>query len=238
MTAGCHVVIGDTSVARRVCSSLTQRGHDVCHAARPDDAELAQALDGRADGIAILLQDDVIALRYALAVAHIQPAAPMVVTIFDRAIGDQLERFLPQCEVTSPADLAAPSLAGPCVASGLLAVTRSGDRTRGVRSVGGVLDEVSVEIRTRPRWRAAGAALTGLLRSHDTGTRILPSSALRESTRRCRSPPAAPADTSTPLLPAHTPAIRARYPSEPTPNTRPPDHPEERRGPQSDHRQR
>ncbi|HEY5858189.1 MAG TPA: NAD(P)-binding protein [Aldersonia sp.] len=174
MAGSCFVVIGDTSVARRVCSSLTQRGHDVRHAVRPDDAELSQALDGaRADGIAILLQDDVVALRYALAVAHIQPAVPMVVTIFDRAIGDQLARFLPHCVVTSPADLAAPSLAGPCVQPGLLALTPAGDRPRGVRSVGAVLDEVPVEIRTRPRWRAALAALAGLLGSHDTGTRIL-----------------------------------------------------------------
>ena len=50
------------------------------------------------------------ALRYALAAAHIHPSAPMMVTIFDRTIGDQLVRFLPECDVTSPADLAANQL--------------------------------------------------------------------------------------------------------------------------------
>lgn len=174
MATDSYVVIGDTTVARRVCSSLTQWGHDVRHAARPDDDELRQILEtAPVRGIAILLQDDVIALRYGLAAAHIHPSAPMVVTIFDRTIGDQLARFLPQCDVTSPADLAAPSLAGPCVQPDLLAVTRAGGRPRGIRTVGTVLDEVPVTIRPRRGWRAWPAQLVGMWRSHETGTRIL-----------------------------------------------------------------
>jgi hypothetical protein len=124
-------------------------------------------------GIAILLQDDVDALRYALAAAHIHPSAPMMVTIFDRTIGDQLARFLPQCDVTSPADLAAPSLAGPCIQPGLLAVTRAGDLPRGIRTAGAVLDEVPVPVRARRGWRTWPMQLAGLWRSHETGTRIL-----------------------------------------------------------------
>jgi hypothetical protein len=76
---------------------------------------------------------------------------PMMVTIFDRTIGDQLARFLPRCDVTSPADLAAPSLAGPCIQPGLLAVTRAGDLPRGIRTAGAVLDEVPVTVRARRR---------------------------------------------------------------------------------------
>jgi hypothetical protein len=152
LAADTFVVIGDTTVARRVCSSLAQRGHEVRHVPGPDDDELRESLDGTSvRGIAILLQDDVDALRYALAAAHIHPSAPMMVTIFDRTIGDQLARFLPQCDVTSPADLAAPSLAGPCIQPGLLAVTRAGDLPRGIRTAGAVLDEVPVTVRARRR---------------------------------------------------------------------------------------
>ncbi|MFZ2173073.1 MAG: NAD(P)-binding protein [Rhodococcus sp. (in: high G+C Gram-positive bacteria)] len=174
MAADSFVVIGDTTVARRVCSSLAQRGHEVRHVPGPDDDELRRTLDGApVRGIAILLQDDVHALRYALAAAHIHPSAPMIVTIFDRTIGDQLARFLPHCDITSPADLAAPSLAGPCVESGLLAVTRAGERPRGIRNAGSVLDEVPVTIRARPGWRTWPIQVAGLWRSHETGTRIL-----------------------------------------------------------------
>lgn len=174
MTEPSFVVIGDTTVARRVCSSLAQRGHEVRHLARPDDDQLRASLDAApVRGIAILLQDDVVALRYALAAANIHPSAPMVVTIFDRTIGDQLARFLPLCDVTSPADLAVASLVGPCLEPGLLAVTWAGTQARGIRSVGPVLDEVPISIRRNRGWYRWPAQLAGMLRSHDTGTRIL-----------------------------------------------------------------
>jgi hypothetical protein len=43
----------------------------------------------------------------------------LVVTIFDRTIAGQLVVLLPQCHVKSPADLAAPALAGPSISDGL-----------------------------------------------------------------------------------------------------------------------
>ncbi|MDX5310543.1 MAG: NAD-binding protein [Rhodococcus sp. (in: high G+C Gram-positive bacteria)] len=170
---GTYVVVGDTTVARRVCASLVVLGCTVRHAPRPDDDELRALLDRPpVAGIAVLLQDDVVALRYALAAAHLQPDAPMVATIFDRTIGDQLARFLPQCDVTSPADLAVASLAGPCVAPDLLAVTSTGG-PRGIRAAGDVLDEVPVAVPRRMAWQRWAGQLTAVLRTHETGTRIL-----------------------------------------------------------------
>ncbi|WP_054373316.1 potassium channel family protein [Rhodococcus rhodochrous] len=170
---GTYVVVGDTTVARRVCASLVALGCAVRHAPRPDDEELRALLDrSPVAGIAVLLQDDVVALRYALAAAHLQPDAPMVATIFDRTIGDQLARFLPQCDVTSPADLAAASLAGPCVAPDLLAVTSTRE-PRGIGVAGDVLDEVPVAVPRRMLWQRWAGQLTAVLRTHETGTRIL-----------------------------------------------------------------
>ncbi|OLL21486.1 MULTISPECIES: potassium channel family protein [unclassified Rhodococcus (in: high G+C Gram-positive bacteria)] len=172
-STGTYVVVGDTTVARRVCASLVALGCAVRHAPRPDDEELRALLDQPpVAGIAVLLQDDVVALRYALAAAHLQPDAPMVATIFDRTIGDQLARFLPQCDVTSPADLAAASLAGPCVAPDLLAVTSTRE-PRGIRAAGDVLDEVPVAVPRRMVWQRWAGQLTAVLRTHETGTRIL-----------------------------------------------------------------
>jgi hypothetical protein len=78
----------------------------------------------------VLAHDDVAARRYALATAHLHDAIPLLVTIFDHTVADQLATLLPQCEVTSAADLAAPALPGPCIEQGLLAASRSGAGSR------------------------------------------------------------------------------------------------------------
>lgn len=172
--AGAYVIVGDTTVARRVCASLRAQDIAVRHEPEPDDEQLHDLLTGEPiAGIAILLQDDVVALRYALAAGHLHPEVPMVATIFDGTIGDQLARFLPQCDVTSPADLAAASLAGPCVAPDLLAVTSTGRVPRGVRKVGDVLDEVPITVLRLPWWKRRPGQLTAAVRGHETGTRIL-----------------------------------------------------------------
>ncbi|MEU8136917.1 NAD(P)-binding protein [Streptodolium elevatio] len=166
------VVIGDTNLARRVCASLTAREHTVHHLGEPNDSELRTALRTTPDGVAILLHDDVAALRYALAVAHISPQAPVTVTVFDRTVSEELKRLLPQCDVTSPADLAAPSLAGPCIDPANLAVHH---RPQGTRAV------TAVDARPRlgacqPHGRQLGRRLgrfAGQLRPHDAGTRLL-----------------------------------------------------------------
>lgn len=174
ITAGTYVIVGGTTVARRVCASLRAQDIVVRHAAEPDDEQLRDLLTGESiAGIAILLQDDVVALRYALAAGHLHPDVPMVATIFDRTIGDQLARFLPQCDVTSPADLAAASLAGPCVAPDLLAVTSTGPAPRGVRKVGDVLDEVPISVARLPWWLRRLGQVTAAARVNETGTRIL-----------------------------------------------------------------
>ncbi|MET8811556.1 NAD(P)-binding protein [Streptomyces sp. NPDC004549] len=166
------VVIGNTNLGRRVCATLQERGNTVTHLAKPGDRDLRAALADGAEGVAILLHDDVAALRYALAVAHLVPSAPIVATVFDRTVSDELERLLPQCDVTSPADLAAPALAGPCVDPANLALERSGERLRAVRARDGVpcLEE------WLPHRRGTAhrvGRLAGQLRPYDAGARLL-----------------------------------------------------------------
>ncbi|MBO9521106.1 MAG: NAD-binding protein [Nocardioidaceae bacterium] len=116
-----YLVIGETAVARRVCATLAGDTGRVAHLTAPSDAEIRGALAAGATAVAILFHDDVAALRYALAVAHLDPELPLVVTIFDRTIAEQLRRLLPQASVISPAVLAAPSLVGPCLEAGVVA---------------------------------------------------------------------------------------------------------------------
>ncbi|MFC9840914.1 potassium channel family protein [Rhodococcus sp. NPDC127530] len=168
-----YLVIGETTVARRVCASLRERDFRVRHLIAPDDDELRQAMADQPSGMAVLVRDDVVALRYALAAAHISATIPLVVSIFDRTVADQLSELLPQCDVTSPADLAAPTLAGPCLEPGLVSARHDGAHMLAVRMVDGHPESALVDMPRNAWWHRALTGATGLLRSHDFGTRML-----------------------------------------------------------------
>ncbi|WP_231626799.1 NAD-binding protein [Streptomyces apocyni] len=166
------VVIG-SDVARRVCGSLRATGHLVCHLEHPTDDDLRKALDREVAGVAILLDDDVGSLRYALAVEHICPGVTLVVTVFDRTVAEQLLRVVPNCQVTSPADVAAPVLLAACLQPDLLAIDRTASGHVGARWVE---DAVSLETYRPPRslrYRARLGKIRGQLRPHDGGSRIM-----------------------------------------------------------------
>jgi hypothetical protein len=169
--SGTHLVIGETPAARRACAALAARR--VRHLVAPGDEELAGALEEDVVSAAILVRDDVAALRYALALAHLQESLPLVVTIFDRTIADQLREFLPQATVFSPATLAVPSLAGPCMEADLLAAQLDDEDLVEVREEHGELRERRLPPPTRTRRSRAAAALRWDHRHHDAGTRLL-----------------------------------------------------------------
>ena len=69
----------------------------------------------RPGAVAIVTRDDVLALRLALLVEALAPGVHLVVTIFDRTVAERLRSGVPDCEVLSFAELAAPELADPCL---------------------------------------------------------------------------------------------------------------------------
>lgn len=131
-----YVVIGETHVAGRVCATLRAGRQTVEHLSRPGDEDLRAALSSPPRDVAVLLHDDVAALRYALAVAHLSPATPLVATVFDRTVACESGRLLPRCDITSPADLVAPAPAGPSLDPAVVAVRRHEGRVRAVRQKG------------------------------------------------------------------------------------------------------
>lgn len=169
------LVIGETPVARRVCATLSDvsRAARVRHLVAPGDAELASALQGPVSAAAVLIHDDVAALRYALALAHLDPSLALIVTIFDQTIAGQLRKFLPQATVSSPATLAVPSLTGPCLDADLLASFLDAHELVEVRCHE---DGPSVR-RSAPPSRSRGSRVIRTLRwahrHHDAGTRLL-----------------------------------------------------------------
>lgn len=111
-----YLIIGDTAAAHHVRALLTERRTTHRHLLSPTEDELCGLAAQPIAGVAVMVHDDVDALRYALAVAHLWDEGRLVVTIFDRTIGDELERLLPHGEVISPGELAAPMLLGQLLA--------------------------------------------------------------------------------------------------------------------------
>jgi Trk K+ transport system NAD-binding subunit len=167
------VILGDTGAARQTCATLTEEGHRVLHLDRPDDKTLRAACIQNAAGLAVLVHDDVMALRYALAAAHINDTIPIITSVFDRTIAEQLTRLLPHCDAVSPADLAAPSLAGPCVNAEWLAARARRGVISAAHLAGATPASITLRLETRPLRNKIGDKILGLLRPLDTGTRIL-----------------------------------------------------------------
>ncbi|MFF4504243.1 hypothetical protein [Streptomyces sp. NPDC001401] len=167
------VVIGETNLARHVCASLRDGAHTVRHLTGPGDEELRAAMTPPPDAVAVLLHDDVAALRYALAVAHMSAHTPITVTIFDRTMAGELLRLLPQCHVTSPADLAAPALAGPCLDPAIAALSHTNGHPHAVQIADGRPPSTQPWQPERADRRFQLGRIAGQLRPHDAGTRLL-----------------------------------------------------------------
>jgi len=165
------VVVGNIEVARRTCSELVEHGFVVTHLLHPTDSEMRTALTPSVSAVAILVRGDVAALRYALLVEHLLPEVRLVVTLFDQTVAEQLVRVIPNCQVTSPANVAVPSIIGACVGPDILAVAALGGEPMMVLAAG-----EGIELKQWPRrgWlRRLPGALLGRIRPHDDATRIL-----------------------------------------------------------------
>ncbi|MFN8146732.1 MAG: NAD-binding protein [Candidatus Nanopelagicales bacterium] len=170
-TSGRHVLIGTTPEATRTCAALTSRGADVVHLDSPSDVQLSDALQGHVTSVVVLLHDDTQALRYCLAAEHLRPGIPMVAALFDKTASAALVAAVPNCRVTSPADVASPSLTAACLPGGAAAIcsTPSGWSEFRPGAVQGEPYRLPRALRTRAR----AGVLLGQLRPHDSGSTIL-----------------------------------------------------------------
>ena len=175
----CIVVIGNTDVGRRACALLAERGVRTRHLDDPSDAELREVLAGQVDGVAVLLHDDMRALRYCLVVEHVRPGIRLFVAMFDGTARAQLERSIPNCVVLSPAAIAVPSMVAAAIAPAHVAVRR---RTTSQDphwvTIDGVpgADPVSIhpfETTGRLRLRGLIGMLRGQLHPYDAGSSVL-----------------------------------------------------------------
>ena len=171
------LVIGQTSVGRRVCGLLRASGLQTTHLDEPTDAELRNALTSDVDGIAVMLHDDIKALRYSLAAHHIRPSARLFVAMFDRTAREQLRNAVPNSVVLSPAAISVPSLVAAAIDPRAAAIRRldTQDEARWV-SIKPAGDCVELADYTTPeaiRRPGRRGKLLGQLRAYDAGTRVL-----------------------------------------------------------------
>jgi voltage-gated potassium channel Kch len=166
------VLIGAGDLADEVEAGLDALGAEVHRLHEPDEAEVESALaEGRADRVAVVSRDDAFVLRMALLVRTAAPDVGMLVTIFDPTTAGQVAERVEHCDVTSMADIVAPSLAGPCLGEHLIAVHAEEEgRPVGLCEDGDGVREVDVEVPPRRRVRAM---MTALLRPYDKSGALL-----------------------------------------------------------------
>ena len=176
MNAPRILVIGHSDVGRRVCGLLQDQGIEVVHLDEPSDDEIRTVLAGRIDGVAVLVHDDIRALRYSLVVEHIRPGVRLFVTMFRRTSRSQLERAVPNSTVLSPAAIAVPSMVAAAIAPEFQVIRRRGAAT--VEEWVSFRDAATYAIAPfapplRDRLRGVLGMVRGQLRPYDRGSGVL-----------------------------------------------------------------
>ena len=151
------LLIGEGDLAEETRQALDAAGADVYRMKAPEEREVRHALEGDGiDRVVVVSREDAFVLRVALMVRHVDPDVPMLVTIFDPTMAGQVDRELEHCEVTSMADVVAPSLAGPCLGEDLIAVRDDRDPPVGIVESG---EEVPIVVPGRRRLSSLTSAV-------------------------------------------------------------------------------
>ena len=161
------LLVGRGDLADEVCEALDAAGAEVSRIEQAGDDALREGIEAKPDVVCVATRDDAFPLRIALLVRHLDEDVPLVVTIFDPGIAAQISETVPNCHVTSVADIVAPSLAGPCISPDLLGVLRDDGRTVGLDER---LEEVELPPRQAHRLRSLGAAV---FRPYDRSAALL-----------------------------------------------------------------
>jgi Trk K+ transport system NAD-binding subunit len=170
------LVIGATDIGRRACAALQDRNVEVLHLASPQDSELHELLNENITGVAIMLHNDIEALRYSLTIEHIRPGIRLFVAIFDRSVRHEMERTIPNCSIASPAYIAGSSIIASAVLSDD-AIKRTGPAANlswETLSVNG--DQVRAtpfNIAAKLKIQRLSALVSGQLRSYDLASKAM-----------------------------------------------------------------
>lgn len=172
------VVIGRTDVGRRVCALLTETGVRVTHLHEPSDSEVRASLTSDVDGVAVLLHDDIKALRYGLMIHGIRPSTRLFVAMFDLTARAQLRAAVPEVVVLSPAAISVPAMVAAAIEPDAAAIRRRGSSAErswvsitpaGYEGARITPWNTPEQLKNRSRW----GVLAGQLRPVDAGSGVL-----------------------------------------------------------------
>lgn len=171
------LVIGLTDVGRRTCAALAQHQIRVIHLANPSDVELNQVLAQSIEGVAVMLHNDIEALRYCLAIEHIKPGVRLFAAIFDRSVRHELEKLIPNCEIASPAFIAMPSLLAAALGLSDIGLTRTNSANNPTWQThldnSDQVTKVKFQVPFNWRLRKIAALIKGQMRSYDSASKAL-----------------------------------------------------------------
>jgi len=165
------LLVGSGDLSEETRRALDAAGAEVYRLKDPNDRQMRTAIEGGGiDSVAVVSRNDAVALRFALMVRYVSKDVPLLVTIFDQTISEQLATQVSNCRITSMADIVAPSLAGPCIDEGLTAVRTSGDEAVGLCETDGGIEETSLRA---PKRRRAAALSRALFTPYDKSSGLL-----------------------------------------------------------------
>ena len=123
------VLIGEGDLGDEVATALASYDAEVRRLEEPDEDDVRAAVDDDSvDSVVVVAREDAYVLRMALMVRSASGEVPLVLTIFDQTMAEQVAADLSNTHVTSLADIVAPSLAGPCIDEHATAVSLDEER--------------------------------------------------------------------------------------------------------------
>ena len=165
------VLIGAGDLSDETARALEAAKARVIRLCKPDEDDVREALEGGdIDSVAVVERTDAIVLRFALMVRAVSDDVPLLLTIFDDTMAEQVGEGMPNTRVTSLAEIVAPSLAGPCIDARYSAVSIQNGKPVGLVEGDG---EVSEEPIRSPRPHRVEALARALLTPYDKSAGML-----------------------------------------------------------------
>ena len=165
------VLIGDGDLAEETERALEAAKARVVRLCQPDEDAVRDALEGEdVEAVAVVERQDAIVLRFALMVRSVSEDVRMLLTIFDPTMAKQVDDMMVNTELTSLADIVAPSLAGPCIDERFTAVSFENGKPVGLIEGDGDVTEAVIRL---PRPRRVEALARALFTPYDKSAGML-----------------------------------------------------------------
>ena len=165
------VLIGDGDLAEETERALEAAKAHVIRLCQPDEDAVRDALEGEdVEAVAVVEREDAIVLRFALMVRSVSEDVRMLLTIFDPTMAKQVDDMMVNTELTSLADIVAPSLAGPCIDERFTAVSFENGKPVGLIEGDGDVTKAVIRL---PRPRRVEALARALFTPYDKSAGML-----------------------------------------------------------------